>query len=261
MKLSQRLKQLDNMTVDGYDHIWDCCCDHGLLGAALLSRSAANCIHFVDIAAPLMAELEARLSQFFPSSSVLSPDISNLTSNRTLNKTSESTQPLWRTHCMDVAQLPLAEYSGRHLVIIAGVGGDLMQRIMAQLLKRHPQLPLDFLLCPVHHQYAVRQQLQCLNFSLQEERLLRENGRYYELLRVSSPASPSYSQGKVIHSVGDDIWQCNTPAQMDVVQTYLTKVLTHYQRIQDGGNTDVTAILQRYRLVDLLSSGTTQDER
>jgi len=51
------------MVTSQYEHIWDCCCDHGLLGYALLSRlNAMNIpcnIHFIDIVPPLMAELES----------------------------------------------------------------------------------------------------------------------------------------------------------------------------------------------------------
>ena len=36
------------MIPDGYDHIWDCCCGHGLLGMTLLARHAAEHIHFVE---------------------------------------------------------------------------------------------------------------------------------------------------------------------------------------------------------------------
>lgn len=54
MKLSKRLQQIDHMVKHGYDHIWDCCCDHGFLGASLLEREAAAHIHFVDIVPELI---------------------------------------------------------------------------------------------------------------------------------------------------------------------------------------------------------------
>ncbi|MDX2422429.1 MAG: SAM-dependent methyltransferase, partial [Amphritea sp.] len=48
MKLSKRLTQIEQLVAPGYTHIWDCCCDHGLLGAALLARHSDAQIHFVD---------------------------------------------------------------------------------------------------------------------------------------------------------------------------------------------------------------------
>ncbi|HSC68256.1 MAG TPA: SAM-dependent methyltransferase, partial [Cellvibrio sp.] len=57
LKLGKRLQQIELMVTANYDHIWDCCCDHGLLGAALLARKAAPHIHFVDIVPELMRKL------------------------------------------------------------------------------------------------------------------------------------------------------------------------------------------------------------
>jgi hypothetical protein len=57
LKLGKRLKQIESMVTSDYTHICDCCCDNGLLGAALVSRHAAPHIHFVDVVPELMREL------------------------------------------------------------------------------------------------------------------------------------------------------------------------------------------------------------
>ncbi|WP_198595364.1 SAM-dependent methyltransferase, partial [Vibrio lentus] len=49
MKLSNRLQTLHSLVSNDYQHIWDCCCDHGFLGVQLLSDNKAPLIHFVDI--------------------------------------------------------------------------------------------------------------------------------------------------------------------------------------------------------------------
>ena len=116
MKLGKRLTQIAAMVEDDYQHIWDCCCDHGLLGATLLKRNSAPNIHFVDIVPTLMAQLEAKLQQFFSDSA-----------------------HQWQTHCMDVSQLPLEQFQGKHLIIIAGVGGDLMVELVTNIHQRHPK--------------------------------------------------------------------------------------------------------------------------
>lgn len=64
LKLNKRLKQIEQMVTSDYTHIWDCCCDHGFLGAALLSRQAAMNIHFVDIVPELMDKLEKNCTNF-----------------------------------------------------------------------------------------------------------------------------------------------------------------------------------------------------
>lgn len=107
------------MVTSGYAHVWDCCCDHGFLGAALLSRQVSSTIHFVDIVPELMAELNGKLDRFYSSSA-------------------------WETHCLDVAKLPLEQYEGKPLIIIAGVGGDLMIKFIDAINQKHSGLDMDF---------------------------------------------------------------------------------------------------------------------
>ncbi|MGL5532665.1 MAG: tRNA (adenine(22)-N(1))-methyltransferase [Plesiomonas shigelloides] len=227
MKLSHRLRCIEQMVATDYRHIWDCCCDHGLLGAALLSRavlsrSTSSHIHFVDIVPELMGALDKRLSRFYPDGE-------------------------WQTHCLDVAQLPLAKYTGRQLVIIAGVGGDLITHFVETIYRQHPTLAIDFLLCPVHHHYSLRQMLIKRDFSLQQERLVEENQRFYEILLVSSAGEGS----KKISPIGNEIWQFDSRQQEKTVRRYLAKTLQHYQRIQQGQKLDVQHIIDAYHRVDL----------
>lgn len=222
LKLGKRLQHIESLVAAQYDHIWDCCCDHGLLGAALLSRQAAPNIHFVDVVPELMQTLENKLTRFFADS------VSN-----------------WQVHCMDVAKLPLWDFVGKHLVIIAGVGGDLMSEFVKAIYQHNPNTEIDFLLCPVHHQYTLRQQLIQLHCSLVSESLMVENERYYEMLLVS--ATPN-SQAK-INPVGASIWETHTSEQSDIARTYLHKTLAHYKRMQLGQNTDVQSIIDAYTAV------------
>lgn len=213
------------MIVDDYDHIWDCCCDHGSLGISLLCERTAPNIHFVDIVPDLVDKVEQTLQQFF----------SNCPST-------------WKTHCIDVAQLPLKQHTGKHLVIIAGVGGDLIIEFINSIVQKHQELAIDFLLCPVHHQYALRQELVNLNFGLKDESLIEENTRFYEALLVSTSLD---NVNTPINFVGDKIWQSNTPQQKDIAKRYLTKTLNHYQRIQQGKTTNVDEIVEAYQSIIL----------
>lgn len=222
MKLSKRLKKIDKMVTTQYSHIWDCCCDHGFLGAALLNRQTDTHIHFVDIVPELMAELDTKLQRFY----------SNAISR-------------WETHCLDVATLPLEKYQGNHLVIIAGVGGDLMIQFIEAIYQNHQNLAIDFLLCPVHHQFALRHKLIELDFSLKQEVLVEDNKRFYEILLVSS----AHNEHKPITAIGDQIWHSQSPQQAKVVESYLHKTLNHYQRIQQGDASKVEHIIDAYSAV------------
>lgn len=238
MKIGKRLQHIEAMVTDGYTHIWDCCCDHGLLGASLLSRRMAPFIHFVDIVPELMHELESRLRRFYPE---MAADTSP-----------SAAQSAWQVHCIDVASLPLSRHEGKQLVIIAGVGGDLMVQLVRAIHGANPNADIDFLLCPVHHQFTLRQQLIQLDFQLLEERLLEENRRFYELLLVSTKTRDMQTPGRTrcrVSAVGERIWQAHTPEQADVASRYLNKTLAHYQRMQRGQHNDVAPIIEAYRAV------------
>jgi tRNA (adenine22-N1)-methyltransferase len=207
------------MVTADYNHIWDCCCDHGFLGASLLSRQAAQNIHFVDIVPELITLIESKLQKFFPHS-----------------------VSTWKTHCLDVTKLPLQEYQGKHLVIIAGIGGNLMIQFIDDIQQKHPNMNIDFLLCPVNQQFALREKLIALKFSFKNEVLVKDNRRYYEVMLVSS----SSDTDKKISPVGHDIWQSVTAEQASVVKQYLDKTLKHYKRVQQRSTVDIVNIISAY---------------
>ena len=232
MKLGKRLTKIEAMVASGYDHIWDCCCDHGLLGAALLARQAAASIHFVDIVADIMQQLKTRLHRFYP-----------------LVATS-ATYCQWYVHCLDAALLPLDSFRGKHLIILAGIGGERMAELVNLIFTKHPSADIDFLLCPVHHQFALRQQLIALNFSLKTETLLKENQRFYEILLVSSgqPAEPPCQK---IHPVGSQLWNTTSEEQRRIAAAYLDKTLNHYRRIQRNHALQIQPVIDAYGAVKL----------
>ena len=215
------------MVSGNYSHIWDCCCDHGYLGASLLSHQAAPNIHFVDIVPELITCVESKLQQFYQKA------ISH-----------------WHTHCIDVAKLPLQNYQGAHLVIISGVGGDLMVKFINDICQQYPDIAIDFLLCPVNQQYALRKTLIALQCSLKNEALVADNGRYYEVILASTKSDKcnelNSEVNKPISSVGHYIWQAKSNQQALVVKQYLEKTLNHYKRIQQGGKENVDDIISAY---------------
>ncbi|WP_299791786.1 tRNA (adenine(22)-N(1))-methyltransferase TrmK [uncultured Shewanella sp.] len=226
MKISQRLSQIDKMVNSHYDHIWDCCCDHGLLGARLLQRGAAGTIHFVDVVEELMVEVEKKLSRFFPS-----------------HQFNESTEPAdeiqpshWQVHCIDVAHLPLCDYEDgeSHLIIIAGVGGELLIELIDAIMANSPNRHLEFILCPVHHNYKLRQHLAKMKLGLLDECLIQENRRFYEVMHLSTASEHP------IVNVGSIMWNLS----QDADKQYLHKTILHYQRMQKNAGTDTEMLRQ-----------------
>jgi tRNA (adenine22-N1)-methyltransferase len=66
LRPGSRLSQLESMLLQPYETIWDCCCDHGLLGMSLLKRERAGEVIFVDVLAEQMKRLEATLRKNCP---------------------------------------------------------------------------------------------------------------------------------------------------------------------------------------------------
>lgn len=227
MKLGKRLQQIAAMVGPGYDQIWDCCCDHGLLGMALLTRQVAPQIHFVDIIPALMEQLESRLQQLAPVHAGV---------NRS-----------WQLHCQDVATLPLAQFPGRQLIIIAGVGGDLTARLVQSIIQRHPASTLDFLLCPTNRAFTLRAQLIALELRLQRELLVSERRRHYELMLLSTATDSGYP----ISPVGEQLWLSHTAEQAQAAATYRNRTLQYYQRMQASQDDKVQLIIAAYQQVAL----------
>ncbi|RRC99709.1 tRNA (adenine(22)-N(1))-methyltransferase [Amphritea balenae] len=218
MKISLRLQQIDQMITDRYNNIFDCCCDHGLLGQTLLHRKAGDTIHFVDVVESIMTQLRQQLEQQF----------------------SELTETRWQIHCQDVATLKLPD-TGKSLIIIAGVGGDLLIDLVSEITDRYPGLPLEFILCPVYHNYKVRTALIGWGFNLLNEQLVRDNNQFYEILHVSKNlANPKAS---VLSAVGSQMWDLSRPDH----RQYLERTIQHYQRMAQRQQSEVMEIVSQYK--------------
>ena len=225
VKLGKRLQAIEEMVNGEYDHIWDCCCDHGLLGFQLLENDKVKHLHFVDVVAPLMHEIESKLQRFYEGDGQCS------------------------VHCLDVAKLPLAEYGDeKHLIIIAGVGGELLIDLLSALLPATSKMKVQFLLSPVHHNYQLRAFLQQQNIHLLDEKIVAENKRFYELIHIESTLLNATSINHPISLVGDKMWDFENSSHC----TYLQQTIKHYQRMSKNPDVDVFDIIKAYQ--DLQSS-------
>lgn len=220
IKLSKRLSRINDLVADGYTHIWDCCCDHGLLGAALIERKASPNIHLVDIVPDLVAQVDEKLCAAYPAHSN------------------------WQTHCLDASELPISEHEGKHLVIIAGVGGDLTQEIVRNLYNANPDADIDFLLCPIRQHFSLRTALRSLDFHLKKECLVEENRLIYELILVASPKNCMDMESEKISEFGEQIWQPDTKIEAEIAQRYLQQKIAHYSKMKAGKGTRTKSILE-----------------
>lgn len=223
MKLGKRLKVIDQLVDKTYDHIWDCCCDHGLLGLNLLARNAGSVIHFVDSVQALIDELSSQLL---------------VIENHAEYSGQPSLSSQWQLHCISAEDINLNPHNS-NLIIIAGVGGDLLIKLVNSIAAKYPNQGLDFILCPVHHNYKVRQALIDLKLGLVNEIIVKENKRFYEVIYVSTESSRSLS------SVGSsNMWE---RSRVDG-QEYLTQTLAHYRRTEQNIDKSARLAIQNIML-------------
>ncbi|WP_165721429.1 MULTISPECIES: tRNA (adenine(22)-N(1))-methyltransferase TrmK [unclassified Pseudoalteromonas] len=226
MKLSKRLTAIDTLISQHHDIIWDCCCDHGYLGMALLKRAAANQVIFVDIVATLMNDLETQLSS-----------INKL--QKTCNK-----NPQWQVLCQDVGKIEIAQNKSQ-VVVIAGVGGELLLSLIQQIIANNAVEHLNnvrFILCPVHHTYKLRVGLKQLGLGLVSEQIVYDNKRFYEVIEVS------FSSNNEISHTGNKMWDFSSAEHamyqrqlinhynkmLNKDKPYYQKVITDYQELTDS---------------------------
>lgn len=214
LKISKRLQAIDSLVTKSYQHIWDCCCDHGQLGMTLLQRGVAGKLHFVDIVPSIMAQLRRALEQQFPA------------------------QQQWRVHTLDVLDLPLDEVAPEQpqLIIIAGVGGEQTLSMVEHLLVKFCGHNLEFLLCPLRHQYKLRAALQKLPLALHNEILIKENKWYYEIIHLRKSSNAYAVASNPIHARGSLMWDNATELQHD----YLRQTIGHYQRMLKNSKASIT---------------------
>jgi len=164
-----------------YPCIWDCCCDHGYLGIKILSENLCEKLVFVDQVPHIIEQLTSKLAPFCTGKhELIAADAGEL--------------------CFDSQQ--------RHLVILAGVGGERTVQIMSAIERNHPDAKIDYIVCPSTSQNALREYLIAQDFGLAFESIVCENKRCYEILFI---------QGKSVAtklprvSLSCNIWNMDNP--------------------------------------------------
>lgn len=232
MKLGKRLQALfdtiSNATSHAtYDEIWDCCCDHGLLGMEILNRDICQQVHFVDMVADITRKLEQNLNHF-------SANTYTITTGSAAN-----------------IQLNTAN---KQLIILAGISGRTVISIMKGIIAlNHPlqeltdnkQIDISYLISPNYHLYEVREYLIQQGFYLVSETIVFENNKSNEIILVSTkkPKSVSEKANNLITPTGK-MWEHNDQQH----QNYLNSLIDHYQKKYDGGGSiKIKRILAEYK--------------
>jgi tRNA (adenine22-N1)-methyltransferase len=204
ISLTPRLAALYSEYLDAstdYDIIWDTCCDHGYLGQAILASNPRGQLVFVDQVVSITKALREHLQ-----------------SQSYVNYT---------IYTQDLAELKLA-VDKTHLVIVAGIGGQLIVELLTRLLA-NIKISIDFIFCPSTSVHSLRDYLSNNNFGLLNESIVTDNNRFYEIIFVRYKAA-----GRESVSLLGQMWDSNNNDH----QQYLKNLIRLYQTRLKGGEAE-----------------------
>ncbi len=214
-RLGKRLTSLFNAIPTGYDCVWDLCCDHGRLGMAVIETKRAPRVHFVDCIESIMVDLESRLVRYGATGYEL------------------------HTTAAENLRIPT---DGKHLLVLAGVGDELSQRIIDAIISHQENAKVDWLISPSNNLFQVRRHLRLNNFGLQEEGVVFENGRAYEWLRVTQ----NRTRAPIEVPNPASFWDADNPSH----RAHLQKLIRHARKQLNSPNqADAEQALALYEAV------------
>lgn len=181
-KLSKRLSYIAKFIDNNGGHFYDLCCDHGQLGLFVLKNYSFKTYNLIDQVPDIINNL---------SSSLKDSDIPN---SNFLNLI-----------CLDATMLRIVN-SNQNIIVMAGIGGELTIRIIANLLNQITEKDI-LILSPHNNLLKVRTYLRDNGFSLIAEGLVEDNNKFYEVIKVQKLASvlrPITLSGKYMKESSDN---------------------------------------------------------
>jgi len=193
--LGLRLNAILNLITDiqqksPYPCIWDCCCDHGYLGIKILSQNLCEKLIFVDQLPHIIDQLAVKIAPFDTGKhELIAADAGDL----------------------------VFDPQYRHLVILAGVGGECIIDIVDKIELNHSDTQIDYIFCPSSRHNILREYLSLKNVGLLYEDIVCEKKRCYEIIYVQGK-----TESGLLPSVSlvSDLWDMNKVEH----QQYLKKI-------------------------------------
>ena len=175
-----------------YPYIWDCCCDHGYLGIKILSHDLCEKLVFVDQLPHIIEHLTDRIAPYSTGKhELITADAGDL----------------------------VFDSQNRHLVILAGVGGECIIEIVSEIESNHPDVQIDYIFCPSSKQSILREYLSSQSMGLLFESIVCEKKRCYEIIYVQGKAEIGSLPAV---SLTCDLWDMDNEDH----QQYLKKINT-----------------------------------
>lgn len=170
---SLRIKEILNLSKDrNYQKVWDLCCDHGKIGHEIYQLGNCQKIEFVDCVQRIVLGLQNKLQE-------------NDNYTFTLKDAREV-----KIECSD------------NLVIIAGVGGELVCEILESLKRNSYTHYFDIIISTNNSIHKVKDYLLNNNFKLIKIVVVNEGGFTYEILKLSMSGQKDFSILDLTHLRG-----------------------------------------------------------
>lgn len=171
--------------------MWDIGCDHGKLGLSFVNHAGVSEVHLVDPSEPVIETLKKTVAAYTPVENSLKIHVHHSPGQNI--KLSPSPQSLF----------------------IAGMGGMEILEILKSL---KPQLrEARVILSPHRNMLELREFLRSENFTMEDEALVFEDGRFYPVLVTG--LNPKYPRASLY---GEMIWN------HELASDYQQKELKHY---------------------------------
>lgn len=199
-----------------YDYIWDGCCDHGYLGIHIQALHQPYRMVYVDRLSHLTDELNTRLKHSSEGKfQVITANICDLTFDK----------------------------SKRHLMILAGVGGEqIIQFLESRTLQDYQQI--DFMFSPSTGQHELRSYLNFHKFGLIHETLVTENKRSYEIIYTTLRGISENPLPKI--SNFGEMWQTSNQEHVQ----YIEKLANHYlQKSRNDQSGQSASVASQYQSI------------
>lgn len=156
MKLSKRMKKLLQMVGACNTQILDIGADHGILSKAILDENLSENVVATDISEKCLEKAQNALLEYLK---------------------------IGRARCVvSDGLLKLTDIQVCDMVIIAGMGGNEMVKILSQNPKR--EVFNKFLLQPMQDAEILRDYLQNNGYQITEDEIIEEHGKFYSVIKT-----------------------------------------------------------------------------
>ena len=202
IKLSKRLQSLyDLIEKDSSQTLYDLCCDHGDLGLRVAQDGIASTVFLIDRVPSIIDALSVRIE---------ATDIPSGVKIFALCEDSSQTQKTIKNSTL----------------ILAGIGEDTAISILEQI----DLCPKCHLILGVHSEnFELREYLKNKGFGLIAEKVIKDKGKLYELIKVSKCSKTP------LNTVGSEQWSCDNPASIELLNKrirYLEIKLSHQKNVK-----------------------------